>query len=55
MTKPENLTSFIQYCTSNYPANRNELILWDHGGGSITGYGYDEKEQSKWFNDTCRY
>lgn len=32
MTKPENLTSFIQYCTSNYPANRNELILWDHGG-----------------------
>ncbi|MCQ2542117.1 MAG: clostripain-related cysteine peptidase [Lachnospiraceae bacterium] len=45
MTKPENLTSFIQYCTSNYPANRNELILWDHGGGSITGYGYDEKNR----------
>lgn len=46
MTKPENLTSFIQYCTSNYPANRNELILWDHGGGSITGYGYDEKNRA---------
>lgn len=46
MTKPENLTSFIQYCTNNYPANRNELILWDHGGGSITGYGYDEKNKN---------
>ncbi len=45
MTKPENLASFIQYCTTNYPANRNELILWDHGGGSITGYGYDEKNR----------
>ena len=43
MTKPENLTSFIQYCTKNFPANRNDLILWDHGGGSLSGYGYDEK------------
>ena len=43
MTKPETLTSFIKYCTSNFPANRQELILWDHGGGSVSGYGYDEK------------
>ena len=43
MTKPETLTSFIKYCTSNFPANRRELILWDHGGGSVSGYGYDEK------------
>ncbi len=43
MTDPATLTSFIQFCAKNYPANRNELILWDHGGGSITGYGYDEK------------
>lgn len=46
MTQPKNLTSFIQYCTKNYPANRNMLILWDHGGGSISGYGYDEKNRS---------
>lgn len=46
MTKPETLTEFIKYCTKNYPANRNELILWDHGGGSITGYGYDEKNKN---------
>lgn len=43
MTKPATLTRFINYCTSNYPANRYELILWDHGGGSVSGYGYDEK------------
>ena len=45
MTSPENLTSFIKYCSSNFPANRNDLILWDHGGGSISGYGYDEKHK----------
>lgn len=46
MTDPNNLASFIQYCSKNFPANRNELILWDHGGGSVTGYGYDEKNKS---------
>ena len=43
MTDPGTLKEFIRYCTSNFPANRNELIFWDHGGGSISGYGYDEK------------
>ena len=43
MTDPETLASFIQWCAKNFPANRNELIFWDHGGGSVTGYGYDEK------------
>ncbi len=43
MTDPATLTDFIKYCAQNYPANRNELILWDHGGGSVTGFGYDEK------------
>ncbi len=43
MTKPETLTKFIKWCAKRYPANRNELILWDHGGGSVTGFGYDEK------------
>ena len=44
MTDPKNLTDFINYCEKNYPADRNILILWDHGGGSLTGYGYDEKK-----------
>jgi len=43
MTKPDTLESFIKWCAKNYPANRNMLIFWDHGGGSISGYGYDEK------------
>ncbi|MBO4696280.1 MAG: peptidase C11 [Lachnospiraceae bacterium] len=43
MTDPTNLSDFIKYCASNYPASRNFLILWDHGGGSVSGYGYDEK------------
>ena len=46
MTDPTNVTEFIKYCTKNYPANRNMFIFWDHGGGSISGYGYDEKNQS---------
>ena len=43
MTDPATLSSFIQWTAKNYPANRYELILWDHGGGSVSGYGYDEK------------
>ncbi len=46
MTKPDTLSSFIRYCAKEFPANRNELILWDHGGGSVSGYGYDEKNKS---------
>ena len=43
MTDPQNLSDFIKYCTKNYPADRNMLIFWDHGGGSLSGFGYDEK------------
>ena len=43
MSDPTTLTTFINYCRDNYPANRNELILWDHGSGSLSGYAYDEK------------
>ena len=43
MVNPDTLSGFIKYCDQNFPANRNMLILWDHGGGSVSGYGYDEK------------
>ncbi|MCR5789786.1 MAG: peptidase C11 [Lachnospiraceae bacterium] len=43
MTAPETLTEYIHYGTENYPADRFALIFWDHGGGTISGYGYDEK------------
>ena len=43
MTNPETLVSFIQYGKKNFDANRMCLIFWDHGGGSVSGFGYDEK------------
>ena len=42
MVDPNTLVDFIQFCAKNYPANRYMLILWDHGGGAISGYGYDQ-------------
>lgn len=42
MTDPDTLQDFIEYCEKNFEADRYALILWDHGGGSNQGYGYDE-------------
>lgn len=42
MTEPEALTAFISFCAREYPADRNILILWDHGGGASCGFGKDE-------------
>ncbi len=46
MTDPSTLSDFIKWTASRYPADRYELIMWDHGGGSVSGYGYDEKYAS---------
>ena len=43
MTKPDTLSDFIRYGAQRFPANRMALIFWDHGGGSVSGFGYDEK------------
>ncbi len=43
MTDPNTLLKFLQYSKKNFPANRYELVFWNHGGGSVSGYGYDEK------------
>ena len=43
MVNPDTLVSFIQFGKKNYPADRMCLIFWDHGGGSVSGFGYDEK------------
>jgi len=37
------LSDFLVWGTRNYPAKKVVLILWNHGGGSISGFGYDEK------------
>ena len=36
------LSSFIDFSMLNFPASKYGLILWDHGGGAISGYGHDE-------------
>ncbi len=52
LVKPATLTKFIKYCAKDYckankyNPNRMALIFWDHGGGSISGYGYDELNTS---------
>ena len=46
MTDPKTLSAFIRYGAENFPANRMALIFWDHGGGSVSGYGHDEKYSS---------
>ena len=42
MVDPATLTDFIRYSQRNFPAERYFLLFWDHGGGSVSGYGYDE-------------
>lgn len=46
MTEPSNLTEFVNFAYENYPADMYDLILWDHGGGPIYGYGLDENSLS---------
>ena len=42
VTAPSTLSDFIRWGAKNYPADRYILILWDHGGGPVYGFGYDE-------------
>ncbi len=42
MGDADTLSNYINYCYENYPADMYGLILWNHGGGSFNGYGYDE-------------
>ena len=41
-TVPSTLSDFILWGAQNYPADRYILILWNHGGGAVYGFGYDE-------------
>ena len=41
-TEANTLTDFIKWGVANYPADRYILQLWDHGGGPVYGFGYDE-------------
>lgn len=42
MCQESELSDFISWGATNYPARRYGLVLWDHGGGVLGGYGVDE-------------
>ncbi len=42
MANPRTLADFMDYGFRAYPADHYDLILWDHGGGSVMGFGSDE-------------
>lgn len=60
MGSSETLSYFINYVTDSYNTDEYSLILWDHGGGPLIGYGLDEttgdiltlKEIEESLNDT---
>ena len=41
MNDPVVLKSFINYCVENYPAEKYDIILWNHGGGPLGGFATD--------------
>lgn len=41
MGDPSTFLDFLNFAYDSYPAEHYGLICWDHGGGSIYGYGSD--------------
>lgn len=41
-TIPSTLSDFIRWGVETAPADRYILLLWNHGGGPVYGFGYDE-------------
>lgn len=42
MGEASTLTDFLNLCYENYKTDHYSLIMWDHGGGPILGFGVDE-------------
>ncbi len=42
MGDAQTLSGFLREGCERFPAESYALILWDHGGGPIEGYGFDE-------------
>lgn len=40
----QSLTEFLVWGVENYASEYMGLVLWDHGGGSVTGVCFDERE-----------
>ena len=46
MGEQATLADFLTWGVKNYPADHMALILWDHGGGSISGVCFDERNNN---------
>jgi hypothetical protein len=46
MSTSDALADFIADCAQQFPADRYCLVLWNHGGGAVSGFGYDERYDS---------
>lgn len=42
MGNPSTLSQFLRIGQDNFPAAHYGLIFWNHGSGSVGGFGYDE-------------
>ena len=42
MGEANTLTNYLQFCYDNYKTDHYSLVLWNHGGGPLVGYGKDE-------------
>lgn len=42
MGDPATLSNFLTWGVETYPADRYAVVFWDHGGGSVYGFGSDE-------------
>ncbi len=42
MGESKTLEDFLSFGKSNYPSKRTAVVLWNHGGGSVSGAAFDE-------------
>lgn len=42
MAEAATLTEYLDYGYANYEADHYSLVMWDHGGGAVLGFGADE-------------
>ena len=44
MGRMQTFSDFLQWGAEQYPSEHMGVVLWDHGGGSITGVCFDEND-----------
>ena len=42
MGDPNTLADFLSFANTNYPAEKQMMLFWNHGGGSVSGAAFDE-------------